>query len=176
MASKKTTHTPAATAVGEKRGRGRPRKQQPGTAVGNKRALVAGVPGELGAATLGTISSKAAKRTPDRGAVKSAKQGDAGTLIKAYLQSITVPQQRGRKLDVNALRAKRDAAQDPVERLLLTQRLLDAGSGGSLTRAQLEETFVRHAARWGAERRISFAAWRHLGVPAAVLRRAKIKE
>ena len=174
MASKKTTHTPT-DATGEKRGRGRPRKQQPGTTAGKKRALVAGDTEETGSVTLRTISPKAKKQSSSRGAA-TVKQGEAGTLIKAYLQSITVPQQRGRKLDVNALRAKRDAAQDPVERLLLTQRLLDAGSGGSLTRAQLEEAFVRHAARWGAERRISFAAWRHLGVSAAVLRRAKIGE
>jgi hypothetical protein len=173
MASKKTSHTPM-VAGGEKRGRGRPRKQQPNAAAGNKRALIAGDTGEVGVNTVGVASPKAAKR--GRGPGAAVKQGEAGTLIKAYLQSITIPQQRGRKLDVNALRAKRDAAQDPVERLLLTQRLLDAGSGGSLTRAQLEEAFVRHAARWGAERRISFAAWRHLGVSAAVLRRAKIME
>lgn len=174
MASKKTMHTPTDTA-GEKRGRGRPRKQQTGTEAGKKRALVAGGADGTGTTTLGTVSPKTKKRSSSRG-VASVKQGEAGTLIKAYLQSITVPQQRGRKLDVNALRAKRDAAQDPVERLLLTQRLLDAGSGGSMTRAQLEEAFVRHAARWGAERRISFTAWRHLGVSAAVLRRAKIME
>lgn len=173
MASKKTTHTPT-DATGEKRGRGRPRKQQPDMTAGKKRALVAGDTNEPSSAALGKVSPKAPKRASGRGA--AGKQGEAGTLIKAYLRSITVPQQRGRKLDVNTLRAKRDAAQDPVERLLLTQRLLDAGSGGSLTRAQLEEAFIQHAARWGAERRISFAAWRHLGVSAAVLRRANIME
>jgi len=60
-----------------------------------------------------------------------------------------------------------------VERLMLVQRRLDLESGG---RGAREREFVRHAAGYSRRKGITWAAWRQIGVPAAVLRRAKVPQ
>lgn len=107
---------------------------------------------------------------------ESSSSKDANSLIRSYLKSIGTPQPRGRKMDASTLRSRLSSAADPMDRLLLTQRLMDATSNGALNRKELEAAFVANAAKWGAEHRVSWGAWRQLGVPAPVLRRAGIKE
>ncbi len=59
------------------------------------------------------------------------------------------------------------------ERLDLT-RDLDASRSGTDIKA-LEEAFVTVARDYGQRKRISYAAWREVGVPPSVLKRAGIK-
>lgn len=125
-------------------------------------------------------SAAPAKRGPGRPRKNplpgSSSSSDANSVIRSYLKSIGTPQPRGRKMDVSTLRSRLSATADPMDRLLLTQRLLDATSNGALNRKELESAFIATASKWGSEHRVSWSAWRQLGVPAPVLRRAGIKE
>lgn len=84
---------------------------------------------------------------------------------------------RARLEKVEAALAERPA---PVERLLLIQERLDLqaqlerGDGDRVDAVELEAAFVEAAARYSQRRGISWAAWREVGVPAAVLRAAGI--
>jgi len=101
---------------------------------------------------------------------------EMATAVRSYLVSLQNPQPRGRKVDPETLRSRRDATVDPMQRLLLTQKLIDATAASGFSRAQLEEAFIRHAAAFAAQQNVSWAAWRFMGVPSAVLRRAGIHE
>lgn len=62
-------------------------------------------------------------------------------------------------------------------RLHLLQQRLDliaelAGAEAQEVTSVLEERFVAHALAYSAQRKISWEAWRQMGVEAAVLRRA----
>ncbi len=68
---------------------------------------------------------------------------------------------------------------DPVRQLQLVQERLDLGASlDSAERAvdmsTLEADFVEAAADYSRRRGISYAAWREVGVPSAVLRAAGI--
>jgi hypothetical protein len=71
------------------------------------------------------------------------------------------------------------ASAPPLQRLQLVQeridltRELDEGDS-TVDLAALEDEFVKSARSYGDRKRISYAAWRELGVPAEVLARAGI--
>lgn len=91
------------------------------------------------------------------------------------MEILSTPLPRGRQVNLAALRAKLASTSDHVERLRLVQKIHDAEHRVSSTdRAKLEEAFIAVAAEWGAANKITWAAWRELGVSADVLRRAKI--
>ena len=109
-----------------------------------------------------------------------------GRMVRAYLEALESSRpKRGRKRtkDSIARRLERIASElegaDPLKRLQLTQEQLDLGqelegmdSGVNL--ADLEGDFVRVAKGYAERKGITYAAFRQIGVPAAVLKRAGI--
>lgn len=65
-----------------------------------------------------------------------------------------------------------------LERLTLIQRRLDLTAALAQASAEsdedLEATFIKVAAGWGARKGITYQAWRESGVPARVLKQAGI--
>jgi hypothetical protein len=107
--------------------------------------------------------------------------------IKAYLEAISAPKQRGRPVTPEGLEARigdldrriREES-DPLSRLDLYQARIDAhGALDQLTASvdldALEADFVQYAASYSTRKGITWPAWREAGVSAEVLRTAGIK-
>ena len=106
--------------------------------------------------------------------------------VRAYLEALeTHRPKRGRKRTPESMRARLDTIDatiegaDPMTRLQMAQERIDLLA--ALHAAQtpvdltaLEDEFVAAAARYGDRKGIGYAAWREVGVPAAVLKRAGI--
>jgi hypothetical protein len=113
-----------------------------------------------------------------------------GRVIKNYLDALEQNRpRRGRRRTVESITtrlseidAELDEGTDPVSRLSLVQERIDLGkeldvlsasrSAGDM--AELQAAFVEVAAAYSTRRGISYAAWREVGVPAAVLRSAGV--
>lgn len=112
----------------------------------------------------------------------------ASRAVRAYL-SLIVEQRpkRGRKRTAESVSrqlarveerlASGDA--DPITRLGLVQERMDLTAElesmqSSVDVAEIEAGFVEHARGYGERKGVSYSAWRELGVPADVLRRAGI--
>lgn len=106
--------------------------------------------------------------------------------IAAYLDALeTHKPKRGRKRTPDSI-DKRLAAIDrslesanPIKRLSLIQERLDllnekASLEGNVDLSAFEDQFVGAAKGYSERKGISYAAWRELGVPPAVLKRAGI--
>lgn len=121
--------------------------------------------------------------TPDH--LSKLEQGrQAGRAIRAYLDYLevaTAPKHRGRKVDwqnrYDAAQAALAETTDSIERLRYTQDIIDAEQ--ELARQvpevdveRLEEGFIKWGPWYTEHKGISRTAWRSVGVPAAVLRRA----
>lgn len=142
-----------------------------------------------------------AKKTAKRVAKKATKKRGPRSLSKAHLDALAVgrtessavnryllaidrPKTRGRKPDTSrarlaALDAEIAAATgakklDLVQRKLDLERIAREGSGPTVDMAALERAFVKVARSYSNRKGISYAAWRAIGVPAAVLSKAKI--
>lgn len=109
-----------------------------------------------------------------------------GRVVKAYLEALEASRpKRGRKRTEESIN-KRLAEIDErlvdasaVERLQLTQERMDLqteleGMNNTVEVESFEDEFVQVASDYGDRKGISYAAWREVGVPAAVLRRAGI--
>jgi hypothetical protein len=109
-----------------------------------------------------------------------------GRSVGAYLEALeTHKPKRGRKRTPESI-DKRLADIDrqlntasPVKRLSLIQERLDLlnereSMGQTVDLSGLEDAFVGSAKTYGDRKGISYAAWRELGVPPAVLKRAGI--
>lgn len=106
--------------------------------------------------------------------------------VKAYLEGLEVGRRRGPKMTPEKLRTRVeeteqaiDEADSPIKRLELIQTRMDLQEHLEELEAQvdvseLEDEFVGVAAEYGERKGIAYMAWRELGVPAAVLRRAGI--
>lgn len=109
-----------------------------------------------------------------------------GRAVRSYLEALERHKpKRGRKRTADSMQkrlARIDAelaSADPLKRLQLVQERIDlsaeleaADSGVDLS--ALEADFVQAAAAYSARKGISYAAWRELGVDAAVLKRAGV--
>lgn len=109
--------------------------------------------------------------------------------IRAYLDALATPKPRGKvrtaaEIRKELARVKADAEREPSpgRRLALVQRRLDLESELAAASAprhdqmsELESTFVEHALAYSQRKGLTYAAWREVGVPAAVLVRAGIK-
>ena len=109
-----------------------------------------------------------------------------GRAVRAYLEALeTHRPKRGRKRTPESMRARLDTIDatiegaDPMTRLQMAQERIDllealhaAQTPVDLT--ALEDEFVAAAAHYGDRKGIGYAAWREVGVPAAVLKRAGI--
>lgn len=77
----------------------------------------------------------------------------------------------GAALAEQALARRIARSRDVLERLGLVQARLDVAARAA---AEAEEAFVAVAGAWGAEKGVTWEAWRAVGVPAGVLARAGI--
>jgi hypothetical protein len=106
--------------------------------------------------------------------------------ISSYLEALDLHRpKRGRKRTTDSI-DKRLAAIDaelptanPIKRLSLIQERLDLASergslGASVDLSAYEDEFVAAAGPYSRRKGITYAAWRELGVPPAVLKRAGI--
>ena len=142
--------------------------------------------------TIGHTEGMASKRgpkaplSPAHRAALAAGRNDARA-VRAYLEVLDpgksrrserkTPEEMERRLAEIEVEL-RDA--DVLRRLALIQdrldlvRELDAARTGHDV-AALEDAFVAVAREYGQRKRISYAAWREIGVPPSVLKRAGIK-
>lgn len=109
-----------------------------------------------------------------------------GRAVRGYLEALEAHRpKRGRKRTPDSMRARLatieptiDSA-DPMTRLQLVQERLDlaaaiAAAETSVDLSALEDGFVAAAAAYGQRKGISYAAWREVGVPAVILKRAGV--
>lgn len=106
--------------------------------------------------------------------------------IKQYLRARETESKRGPKLTPEKLRGRIDDLKqsieeegDPTRRLELIQQRMDdeerlSGIEETPDMEQLESDFVDVAKEYSDRKGISYSAWRELGVPAAVLKRAGV--
>lgn len=111
---------------------------------------------------------------------------EQGRAVRRYLEALEANKpRRGRKRTEASVRNRLEtvdaklAEADPVDRLLLTQERLDLteeleAMQQKVDLAELEAAFIGAAKPYGERKGISYAAWREVGVPADVLRRAGI--
>jgi hypothetical protein len=148
-------------------------------------------------------AKKTAKKSTKR-ATKARKQAGARTLSPAhkralaegrtlsatvdrYLSSVNTPKRRGRKVPKAALQRRLADARTRfdtaigVEKVLAAQEIRDLqariaaiDAAGGEDHAALEAQFVKIAKQFGENRGIGYGAWREAGVPASVLKRARI--
>jgi hypothetical protein len=109
-----------------------------------------------------------------------------GRSVRRYLEALDAHKpKRGRKRTTESMQKRLDridaelATADPLKRLQLIQERLDLkaeldAAGEKVDLSGLEKEFVDAAAAYSARKGISYAAWRELGVEAAVLKRAGI--
>lgn len=107
-------------------------------------------------------------------------------LVAAYLEALeTHKPKRGRKRTPQSIDKRLAAIEEElptasqIKTLSLIQERRDlieekSKMGGSVDLSNLEEDFVSAAKSYGERKGISYAAWRELGVPASVLKRAGI--
>lgn len=127
-------------------------------------------------------------RTPMSDAHKAAlaEGRNQGRAVRRYLEALEAHKpKRGRKRTPESMQkrlARIDVeleSADALKRLQLIQERLDLSAeldaaGEKVDLSGLEQEFVDAAAAYSSRKGISYAAWRELGVEAAVLRRAGI--
>lgn len=109
-----------------------------------------------------------------------------GRSVRRYLEALEAHKpRRGRKRTPESIQKRLAKIEselgtaDALKRLQLIQERLDLTSelesaGAKVDLSELEADFVDAAAAYSARKGISYAAWRELGVDAAVLKRAGI--
>lgn len=127
-------------------------------------------------------------RTPmsDEHKAALAEGRNQGRAVRRYLEALDAHKpKRGRKRTPDSMQrrlAKIEAelvSADPLRRLQLIQERLDlhaelAMAGAKVDLTELERDFVEAAKVYSERKGISYAAWRELGVEAAVLKKAGI--
>lgn len=109
-----------------------------------------------------------------------------GRLVRNYLEALDSSRpKRGRKRTKESISRRLEKIDveldlaDPLKRLQLTQEQLDLQEeleqmDSGIDLAQLEEEFARVAKGYAERKGITYAAFRQIGVPAAVLKKAGI--
>jgi len=109
-----------------------------------------------------------------------------GRAVRVYLDALRANKpKRGRKRTADSIKKRLDAiddqleSADPLGELRLIQERRDLmvemeSLDDEVDLAAIEETFVGVASSYSTRQGISYAAWREVGVPAAVLKRAGI--
>ncbi len=115
-----------------------------------------------------------------------AKGRAEGRVVRAYLEALRANRpKRGRKRTPDSIKSRLETIEEelpnaaPVDELLLVQERRDLEA--ELEQLQqkvdlsgLEEEFVQVAKSYSDSKHLSYAAWREVGVPPAVLKRAGI--
>ena len=111
---------------------------------------------------------------------------DQGRAVRRYLEALEANKpRRGRKRSPESLKKRlvaiesEIASADPLKRVHLVQERADvqdalAASESKVDLAQLEKDFVSSARPYSERKGISYATWREVGVPVAVLDKAGI--
>lgn len=106
--------------------------------------------------------------------------------VRDYLEALqTVKPKRGRRRTPDSIKQRLDAIEKslgeaaPLNRLQLVQERMDltaelASMDNVIDLTAVERAFAEAAASYGERKGISYAAWREVGVPADVLKRAGI--
>jgi hypothetical protein len=129
------------------------------------------------------------KRTPMSNEHKAAlaEGRDQGRAVRRYLEALEANKpRRGRKRSPESLKKRLAAIEteiasaDPLKRVHLVQERSDLqqtleASASNVDIGQLEKDFVKAAAPYSERKGITYATWREVGVPAAVLEKAGIK-
>ena len=109
-----------------------------------------------------------------------------GRAVKAYLEALEQNRpKRGRRRTPDSIKQRLSVIErelgdaSPIHRLQLIQERMDLGKelatmDTKVDLTELESTFVKTASSYAERKGISYAAWRELGVPADVLKRAGI--
>jgi hypothetical protein len=109
-----------------------------------------------------------------------------GRAVRAYLEALEAHKpKRGRKRTPESIAKRLEKIDeelreaDQLRRLQLVQEQMDlqnelASLDQKVDLTALEDDFVASAKPYGERKGISYAAWREVGVPAAVLKRAGI--
>ena len=137
-------------------------------------------------ATIAFMSPRAKGSVTDEHKAAMAQGRVEGRAVSTYLEALEANRpKRGRKrtpesidkqlADIDSKMAEANA----VTRLELVQRRMDLAReresmGATLDLSALEDAFVGAAKSYGERKGISYAAWREIGVPAEVLKRAGI--
>ncbi len=112
---------------------------------------------------------------------------DQGRAVRRYLEALEAHKpKRGRKRTQESVQRRLTTINeqlgdaDALTRLHLVQERMNleaelASAGNTADIQGVEDDFVGAARPYGARKGITYAAWRHLGVDPAVLRRAGIK-
>lgn len=123
--------------------------------------------------------------TPEHKAALAAGR-EQGRAVKAYLEGLAATKpKRGRRRSTESMVARiaeiEDAlaTADPFKQLQLTQEHIDlteklSAEDPTIDIAQLEADFIRVAKAYSENKKISYAAFRSVGVPADVLKKAGI--
>lgn len=131
-------------------------------------------------------AKKGPKKMTDEHKAALAEGREQGRAVRSYLTALEENKpRRGRRRTPQGITKRLaviDAAladADPLKRLQLTQERLDLQqelerADGSVDLVALEKAFVKAAGPYSSRKGISYAAWRELGVPAAVLGKAGI--
>lgn len=110
-----------------------------------------------------------------------------GRAVRLYLEALdSTKPKRGRKRTPESIQKRIAAIVDslpdagPIQKLELVQEKIDLESelellGTEVDLTELEDAFVAAAAPYGERKGISYTAWRSVGVPAALLKRAGIR-
>ena len=130
-------------------------------------------------------STKKAPMSEDHKAALAVGRAE-GRSVRAYLEALESSKpKRGRKRTKESIGARLEKidteleSADALKRLQLTQEQLDLTAelenmDSGIDLAELESEFERVAQGYASRKGISYAAFRQLGVPAAVLKRAGI--
>ena len=128
------------------------------------------------------------ERTPmsDEHKAALAEGRNQGRAVRRYLEALEAHKpKRGRKRTAESMQKRLDRIDvelvkaDPLKRLQLIQERLDLKNeldnlDAKVDLSGIEDDFVKAAAAYSDRKGISYAAWRELGVEAAVLKRAGI--
>jgi uncharacterized protein YicC (UPF0701 family) len=111
---------------------------------------------------------------------------ELGRAVRKYLDALDQNRpRRGRKRTTESIKRRLDAISkqladaSPLQRLQLVQERMDLKTeldqlGAKVDLSALERDFAKVARDYSERKGISYAAWRELGVPADVLKRAGI--
>lgn len=109
-----------------------------------------------------------------------------GRAVKAYLEALDQNRpKRGRKRTPESIKKRLSVIEtslddaSPIQRLQLVQERMDLGKELAamdikVDLTDLEKAFVKTAGGYSDRKGISYAAWRELGVPADVLKKAGV--
>lgn len=131
------------------------------------------------------MAAKKAKMTEEHKQALAVGRAE-GRMVRAYLEALESSRpKRGRKRTKESIGRRLERIEveleeaDPLKRLQLTQEQIDLteeldGMDNGVNIADLEDDFVRVAQGYAERKGITYQAFRQIGVPASVLKRAGI--